>query len=513
MSNYRSDPVENAQDRFGFSCCRLKKHSYRVCVRCQKIYHRSCLDRRPFVHVRDYLVECCQTNAQPKSLEELTGDSECELVASLRQVIDDLGNDLRDRERFICKLKREKDLFLNEAESLEKQLVDENSELKKTVTELSKRIFDQQSRNTSKELISASTQTFSINLATTGDSCQIGPRFRDAETTTKDLQTDGANITDLLVLEEKLLQSMNRLAELEQLRKEMLTTIQTLGHDNQFLSAELKKLRQMPNSLAPSVTMNTSHHTDSCDTEDPASSLFDELFVADPCMARNSSGLHIHKHLSPSSEAWPVPRHKQLPLDISKKQVLVFGDGTARGVATGLLNFVSSREYFIQGESHPGYSVSQMSDRIFQLTVGFSCQDSVVVCVDLDSDSNINPHHLKKLFSVGRYTNLIFSLTYSNLKKDRFVYFVSLCSMFLKHQNASIRNFSNNVVNGKFRLSKRCLYRNLCDYVVSSNVLKNVFVLSYVDCYNDVNSDVADCQRWLGRDDEGQNSKRGSFLG
>lgn len=514
MFNSRSDPVDNGQDKSGFSCCRLKKHSYRVCVRCHKIYHRSCLDRRPFVHLRDYLVECCQTNTQLMSLEELTGDSESEVVASLRQVIDGLGNDLRDREKFIYKLRCEKDLLLNEAESLERQLVDENSELKKTVAELSKRIFDQDSRDASKELISSSTQTFPISVATTRDSCcQIGPRVRDAETTTQDILTDGANGTDFRGLEEKMLHSIERLSELEQLREEMLTTIQTLGHDNQFLSAELEKLRQIPSSLAPSVTMDTSLDTDSCHMEDAASSLFDELSVADPCMARNSSGLQIHEPLSATSEDWPVRGLKYFPLDPSRKQVLVFGDGTAKGVATGLLNFASSREYFIQGESHPGYSVSKMGDRIFQLTADFGCQDSVVVCIDLDSASSISPHHLNKLFSVGRYTNVIFSLTYSNLKKDRYIYFVSLCSMFLKRQNASIRNFSNNFVDGKFRLSKRCLYKNLYNYVVSSYVLKNVFVLSYLKCHNAVNSDVADCQRLLGQNDEGENGKRGSFLG
>lgn len=49
--------------KFQFQCCKLKGHSNYVCINCVSVYHKSCLERKQFVIIKDHLVNCCnQTN-------------------------------------------------------------------------------------------------------------------------------------------------------------------------------------------------------------------------------------------------------------------------------------------------------------------------------------------------------------------------------------------------------------------------------------------------------------------
>lgn len=195
----------------------------------------------------------------------------------------------------------------------------------------------------------------------------------------------------------------------------------------------------------------------------------------------------------------------------------MFGDASARGVAAGLLDFAKPGEFSIYGEIHADYSIPQMADGIFQLTTDFTWQDNVIVCIDLGSIGGVGSYLLNKLFSIGKYTNLVFSLTYSSSNYNRYFNFVSLCQRFLKYHNASIRTLDNNIVGGKFRLTKKSLCKNIYIYASVSFVLRSVFVSSCVR-YCDIAGVVArgvveDIRLPSNRESAGDNREQGSFLG
>ena len=216
-------------------------------------------------------------------------------------------------------------------------------------------------------------------------------------------------------------------------------------------------------------------------------SLFDELVAADPHLVCNLSSSHSYISSQPNHEKLCFTEPEPDSLFCVKNNILVYGDKSAGGVASGLLKFINPCEYSVYGESHPGYSISQMAQNIFHLTTEFNFHDTVIICLNLDPLFRFNSYLLNKLLSVGKYTNLILSLTYSNHNNNKYRNFISLCHNFLDCYKASIRILDNIIVNGSFRLSRQSLFKYLSLYVSASCMIKKSFVLTYVN-YCDIKS-------------------------
>lgn len=172
--------------------------------------------------------------------------------------------------------------------------------------------------------------------------------------------------------------------------------------------------------------------------------------------------------------------------DSGRRKVLVLGDRRARGVSVGLLRWLPDRDYTVFGECLPDCSVSFFIERLTALASHFGSDDSVVVCIDLDSIGRFGSHHFKKLFFIGQYTNVIFSLISSRTHGKALPRFMSLYNNSKKAKYISIRIFDNYTVNGKFRISKRCLCENLAFYIKSSVCMGCVFALSCLRYVNTV---------------------------
>lgn len=59
------------KQRPNFTCCKKKEHSYYVCVNCHAIYHRSCLERKLFITVNSYMIQCCDIKTTTINVDEL----------------------------------------------------------------------------------------------------------------------------------------------------------------------------------------------------------------------------------------------------------------------------------------------------------------------------------------------------------------------------------------------------------------------------------------------------------
>ncbi|CAG9762261.1 unnamed protein product [Ceutorhynchus assimilis] len=155
-----------------------------------------------------------------------------------------------------------------------------------------------------------------------------------------------------------------------------------------------------------------------------------------------------------------------------------------------------------------------MAVKLFSLTAGYGNMDNVIITIDLSSVGFLNSLYLGILFSIGKYTNLIFSLRYSNWEYNRYCLFVFLCQHFLKCQSASIRILDNNRVNGRFRLSRHSYLNNVLSYVMSSRILKRVPTLSNscAKCVNGLDANPTYTQLLTGQIGETINVNHGSFL-
>lgn len=80
-------------------------------------------------------------------------------------------------------------------------------------------------------------------------------------------------------------------------------------------------------------------------------------------------------------------------------------------------NIIHSRKYKLYRELHPEYTLLQMSNGIFQLSKNCNSHDNIIVCIDLRNNLNLNFHTFKRLFSIVKYTNMIFLLTNENQTK------------------------------------------------------------------------------------------------
>ncbi|CAG9759779.1 unnamed protein product [Ceutorhynchus assimilis] len=84
------------------------------------------------------------------------------MIASLKQIINELKTEIHDKTNYIDRLKQDKQTLLEEAESSEDpredQLVQENNDIKQKLAQLTQQSL-KQNTNASKNLASPSTQT------------------------------------------------------------------------------------------------------------------------------------------------------------------------------------------------------------------------------------------------------------------------------------------------------------------------------------------------------------------
>lgn len=265
----------------------------------------------------------------------------------------------------------------------------------------------------------------------------------------------------------------------------LLASLETLEHDNRFLHYELEDLRQQPPCPLP-PSLRSPLGCRSTAGVAASSSLYDELSGVGRLAVQNTNPPPMRRLLSPlqtvRADEVCVSSRSGVPVPDRRNRVLVLGDATSRGVATGLS--VLTDGLCIYGEIRPGFSVLQMASRIFQLSRDFETSDSVIVCLTVDSrGTSPELKHLKRLCSIGKYINLIFTLTYTKSSFKNYLKFVYAIQYFVNHQSASITYIDNTVINGILRLPVRSLCRNLLNYVNAGHLLRKVFTMFYVSCY------------------------------
>lgn len=476
--------------KFPLKCCAAKTHGYWCCITCLGLFHPSCLDRDFKNHSmingnRIYCSTECEQAGDASRMDQVLRELQQKnhaLREKLFSSTEEFEFTLAEKEDLNVKLTRENEQLKQDMKLQEAQYIRHRQkwqDFEKETIEQEQKIAEELGN---KRVIIADLRS------------KLQKNFNQKTSLDNALKTQ-------LEMSEKLQKDLD---ELNIINRNMLVSIEALEAENKSCHLEMDRLRTvLEDRLRDTSAPHTVDALNEGLTQRHPGSLFDELSAADSHMIGSSPVQLRRDCFSAISTGQPVPGHG--PSGAVGDNVLVFGDRSANGVAAGLLRYLSPLSYSIVGESHHGYSLSRMADTIFRLTTGFGARDSVVVCINLDSSGRLNSYHLNKLLSIGKYTNLIFSLTDSSLDARNYANFAHVCQEFLRYQIASIRVFNNNRVGSKFRLSKRSLCKNLSDYVNCSLALKNVFVTSYIKCVNGLDAEPTYAQILAEKNGENSN--------
>lgn len=410
--------------------------------------------------VRDNLVVCSV------DCSELVNASEPDFLSGFKHILNELNTDLIDRSNYIDRLRAEKTAYVDGAESAERELLLENERLRRGLSVVGS--GGGAVSGPRRGGLSVATQTAEDGTSICHVSCQTMDCLSDVETELSDLRKVMIALeTEKIAYEAQLREMMHSFSSLQAENTELRTTIETLDHDNNLLIGELGEAKEI---LANSGRAN---RTPLRATESTDASLFRELLIGD-----------VHR-AGRSCLVGPAPGLPREPLDrMGKPRVLVFGDGSSRGIAADLRGLLGAEACCVYGESRSGFSILQMAHRIAQLTTTFNSRDSVIVSLNLRSFSGLKPTHLSRLFSVGRYTHVIFSLVFAPDNAREHQRYVSFCRCLSANRNISCRVLENTIINGRHRMSRNFLCNNLVLYIGASCRMRAAFSrfsLRYID--------------------------------
>lgn len=450
-----------------FKCCK-KDANYYWCINCLSIFHSSCLSRMKKIKIIDEFkilcTESCKQNYNDKSFEISKLQNEMEKlknnlikreerietlekqyendVKTLQLDIDILQKDIEDRQTHLIREKKRIQEFEEEVYETERNYVDKINEHLSSITKLKKKLATLEIKN--------------IDLQTR--IVEFEKDMKEQSEYVKELEDINRSMVNSIRILEGYCKYSNVSEGIPSCEKDRMNTSAKHANGDSKLTPYGNKSPKTTISLSVETNKNT------------IEAIEKQVVMNTVVSTTNRSQVSVHNKLS---------------------NVLIFGDISAKGVSTRMYSCIDSDQYKLYGELQPDGSLLQMSKRIFELSKSYDNRDNVIVCLDLRNHCKLNSNTLKKLFSIGKYTNVIFSLTYGKPNRKQYIEFTNLCQKFLSHQNASIRIFNNNIMNGKYRLSKKNYYRNLVNYVYASCLLENSLVLSNIQMTNNRTSSDA----------------------
>lgn len=471
-----------------FKCCRNKVQPNWICLRCGNVFHKKCRERikDPVTVIRDNLIWCSRQCC------EMSSETDPDMIDSLKQIIDDLKSELEQKTRYIERLKGEMSSFVEEATSSEEQLVNENEELKKAVARLGCKLREREAAKIQLELenqdhISVIRGQYEGEIRKQ-KSCILGHEKNVASLERGSLRLE-ADLSDCRLRMKDL---VTELKKLKDLGDGMLVTVDALTKENICLSDELEALKHQLSSgferqlfVTSELQRNTLQNVMGRDTN----SLLEELSAAADGRSVQPIPIATRDDSSKCSQSGPSSVRYT---DGSKNKIVICGDESARGISSRIRNYFDSSRTDTLGVVKPGCCMKRLSADVFELTRSLGRQDTAIICLNFDSLHSMDRYIVNRMCAVGRYCNVIFNISYSCLRYSNILFnrLTALVSLFLRTNSASIRVFSNDNKNRKFRLTRSALCRCLTHYISCNDVVKNSITLRSVIA-DDVTTNLA----------------------
>lgn len=170
-----------------FKCCK-KAFIHYVCTECSQVFHKSCLMRKKNVQFTvDHKIKCNGCNS--RNPREDSGEESSLLLEEkslLEKTISDLTVDSDEKDTYIQRLRREKDLLLDEAMRAEEELTEVIRRKDVLIEELQARVSELERINgqVNKPISSVGTQTCQIVRKNSGVQTDVNIQ-RQKDTTTQ----------------------------------------------------------------------------------------------------------------------------------------------------------------------------------------------------------------------------------------------------------------------------------------------------------------------------------------
>ena len=120
-----------------YRCCKSKQFIHFVCVKCSNVFHKSCLSkyRNQITFVKDNKIVCCKTDSD----FSISSDSDDEKI-NLEKTINELAEDSDIKNKYILKLKQEREQFVKEALKSEEEMSELINRQDKIIYELKEQL-------------------------------------------------------------------------------------------------------------------------------------------------------------------------------------------------------------------------------------------------------------------------------------------------------------------------------------------------------------------------------------
>lgn len=155
--------ITNKKQQYtSFQCCKTHAFLHYVCIKCFNIYHKKCLARLPenVIHISGHKINCCGDH--PVNIEECICDS-----SVLEKTIAELTEESEQKSYHLKKLKKEKDILIQESLDMEATFEQQVQKQKAIIKELESCIRALEKKS---EFKSTGTQTLSTSSKTKNQS-------------------------------------------------------------------------------------------------------------------------------------------------------------------------------------------------------------------------------------------------------------------------------------------------------------------------------------------------------
>ncbi|CAG9759627.1 unnamed protein product [Ceutorhynchus assimilis] len=226
----------------------------------------------------------------------------------------------------------------------------------------------------------------------------------------------------------------DKIWNLEELRGELMTSIEVLTAENEFYAKRVVELE-------------------------------DEL------SRRLKSSQIVVDHADNASVGRSAPEVKPVsPNKDFHRKVLILGDESGKNCSTVLYNQLSGLTYEVSSLIKTNAPLKEIARDIFNLTRDYNHNDSVVVFLHINVNSIHNTSLLNQFFSIGRYTNLIMCFTYNDCVFNSPMYrrIYAHLGDFTTRNNVSIRVIDNFRIGRGYRHNGSTFGKLLVNYVTKS---------------------------------------------
>lgn len=321
-------------------CCKSKECSFVCCVQCLDVFHRACINRKKsaiFINTHRYICskQCEDKRSQLAELEQQAGEQ-----------LDKLNRQVRDKDALVVSLEEQMEVRVGEFQAEIDRLKTEIYNKDSYIRQQKRRTDDYQDEVLLVE--QEYEQKMQEHLKVIGD---LNKKISELVLRNRSLLEGAAE------LEERVLSLERDIGECAGIRANMLTTIETLTKESEFLTNELETIKH---NMGVSQTVEQAAVTQ-CETKRD-----------DDC------NLQPRQHVNGKGACGRADyRRGSGSKNFSESKVLILSDETGRGIGENLARNLKGMT--VQSIIKPGAGFDSVVEDVTNLVRDYTSKDYVII--------------------------------------------------------------------------------------------------------------------------------------